>query len=598
MRTAETILDVIHNRGSHGLPLERVYRLLFNRDLFLLAYGRIAKNRGAMTPGASDETADGMSLAKIDAIIEALRFERYRWTPVRRTYIPKSNGKQRPLGIPTWSDKLVQEVLRLILEAYYEPQFSDRSHGFRPGRGCHTALKEVHRTWNGTTWFIEGDIAAYFDSLDHQVLLAILAEKIHDGRLLALIGDLLKAGYLEDWRFNATLSGTPQGGVVSPILANIYLDRFDTWVEQTLLPTYNRGAQRSRNLANRRLIGLAYEWSRRGRHREAAVLREQAKHLPTYDPRDPQYRRLRYVRYADDFLFGFAGPRSEAEDIKRLIGQFLRDTLKLELSEEKTLVTHARTGSARFLGYEVSVLQNDTARTATGRRRFNGVIGLKMPVDVVAKKSAPYLHRNKPVHRPGWLQDSVLSTMERYQAAFRGLANYYRMAYNLHRLNRLKWVLETSLTKTLAAKLRLSVRQVYRRLGTIHQTPDGPRKGLQVVVERGADKAPLVGRWGGISLKRNLNAELDDDPPRVWNTRTELEGRLLADTCELCGAHDHVEVHHLRAMKDLRKRGRRELPAWVAAMAARQRKTLVVCRTCHTDIRYGHPLRRVSTNVA
>jgi hypothetical protein len=246
----------------------------------------------------------------------------------------------------------------------------------------------------------------------------------------------------------------------------------------------------------------------------------------------------------------------------------------------------------------VSVLQDDTARTATGRRRINGVIGLTMPVDVVAKKSAPYQHHGKPVHRPEWLQDSVLSTMERYQAEFRGVANYYRMAYNLHRLNRLKWVMETSLTKTLAAKLRLSVRRVYRRFGTVHRTPDGPRKGLQVVIERGSGKTPLVGKWGGVSLKRDLNVDLDDDPPRVWNTRTDLERRLLADECELCGAHDHVEVHHIRAMKDLRKRGRGEKPAWVAAMAARHRKTLVVCRTCHTDIRYGHPLRRVSTTVA
>src|SRR5262245_8469230 len=198
MRNADTVLGIIRERGSRGLPLERVYRLLFNRELFLTAYGRIAKNAGAMTPGATDETADGMSLAKIDAIVEALRLERYRWTPARRVYIPNATGKQRPLGLPTWSDKLVQEVVRLILDAYYEPQFSAHSHGFRPQRGCHTALKEVYINWQGTTWFIEGDISQCFDSLDHEVLLATLAEKIHDGRFLRLIGELLKAGYLED----------------------------------------------------------------------------------------------------------------------------------------------------------------------------------------------------------------------------------------------------------------------------------------------------------------------------------------------------------------------------------------------------------------
>jgi len=276
MRKAETILGIIRERGKKGLPLERVYRLLFNRDMFLLAYGRISKNAGAMTPGATDETVDGMSLVKIDTLIEALRYERYRWTPVRRTYAEKKNStKKRPLGLPTWSDKLVQEVIRLILEAYYEPQFSDHSHGFRPGRGCHTALKEVYQRWNGTVWFIEGDIAACFDSLDHDVLGGILAEKIHDGRFLRLIGELLKAGYLEDWKFNRTLSGVPQGGVASPILSNVYLDRFDKWVETTLLPAHNRGDERQRNPAYRKLSGKAGYLRRKGCYREAQAVRKQ-----------------------------------------------------------------------------------------------------------------------------------------------------------------------------------------------------------------------------------------------------------------------------------------------------------------------------------
>src|SRR2546427_8851334 len=196
MRRAEAVLGIIRERGRRGLPLERVYRLLWNRDLFLLAYGRIAKNDGALTPGVTNETADGMTLAKIDAIIEALRSERHRWTPVRRTYIEKKHStKKRPLGIPTWSSKLVQEVIRLILEAYYEPQFSDHSHGFRRGRGCHTALREIYYTWGGTTWFVEGDISKCFDSLSHDLLLSTLGEKIHDGRFLQLIKGLLKAGY-------------------------------------------------------------------------------------------------------------------------------------------------------------------------------------------------------------------------------------------------------------------------------------------------------------------------------------------------------------------------------------------------------------------
>lgn len=236
MRNAETVLGVIRERGKRGLPLEDVYRQLYNPDLYLRAYGRIYRNAGVLTPGTSPETVDAMSLAKIQALIAALRGERYRWTPVRRVSIPKKNGKTRPLGIPTWSDKLLQEVIRSLLEAYYEPQFSPHSHGFRPERGCHTALTQIQKGWTGTKWLIEGDIAGCFDNIDHAVLLTILRERIRDNRFLRLIEGLLRAGYCEQWRYHPTLSGTPQGGIVSPLLANLCLDRLDQFVETRLLP--------------------------------------------------------------------------------------------------------------------------------------------------------------------------------------------------------------------------------------------------------------------------------------------------------------------------------------------------------------------------
>jgi group II intron reverse transcriptase/maturase len=300
MQSAATLLGAIRDRGSRGLPLERVYRHLFNRELYLQAFARIASNEGALTPGVTAETADGMSLAKIDAIIEALRFERYRWTPARRIYIEKKNStKLRPLGIPVWSDKLLQEVLRMILEAYFEPQFSPCSHGFRLGRGCHTALQEIKKTWLGTTWFVEGDIAACFDSFDHSVMLSILGDKIHDGRFLRLMKGLLEAGYLEEWTFNATLSGTPQGGVVSPILSNIYLDRLDKFVETTLLEAHNRGTRRQSNRFYARTQGRARYLASTGRAEEARALRGQAQAMPSVVLNDPDFRRLRYLRYAD-----------------------------------------------------------------------------------------------------------------------------------------------------------------------------------------------------------------------------------------------------------------------------------------------------------
>jgi group II intron reverse transcriptase/maturase len=591
MRNADTVLAVIRERGRRGLPLEDLYRQLYNRDLYLRAYGRLYRNHGAMTPGSTPETVDGMSQRKIDAIIEAVRSERYRWTPVRRVYIEKKcSTKTRPLGLPTWSDKLLQEVMRSLLEAYFEPQFSDHSHGFRPRRGCHTALIAIDQTWLGTTWFVEGDIAGCFDNIDHGVLLSILGEKIRDNRFLRLVSNLLKAGYLEDWRYGATLSGAPQGGVFSPLLANIYLDRLDTFVENELLPRYNRGDRRRSNLRYRTLYDRSRYLHRLGRHEDGKALRREAQRLPSIDPTDPEHRRLRYIRYADDFLLGFAGPRNEAEEIKARLREFLRDTLKLELSDAKTAITHARTGAARFLGYEVVVLQDDHQRHGRARS-INGQIGLKVPVDVITAKCRPYLKHGKPVHRAGWLNDSAFSIVAQYQAEYRGIVQYYQLAFNLARFQQLKWVMETSLTKTLAAKLRISVAKVYDRFRARLQRPEGAYKGLEVVVER-EGKKPLVAQWGGIPLRWRRTAVLDDDPKPVFNARTELLERLLADECELCCSQEKVEVHHVRRLKDLERKGRAERPAWVLQMAKRQRKTLVVCRACHEDIERGRPRRR------
>ena len=591
MRNAETVLGIIRNRGTRGLPVNDLYRQLWNPNLYLMAYRRIAKNDGALTPGATPETADGMKMDDIHAIIEALRFERYRWTPARRVYIPKANGKRRPLGLPTWSDKVLQEVMRLLLEAYYEPQFSDRSHGFRPQRGCHTAFTEMTRTWTGTTWFIEGDIAGCFDNIDHKVLLELLGENIQDSRFLRLVSNLLRAGYLEDWKLHATYSGTPQGGVVSPILATVYLDRLDRFVEGVLLPDYNRGRQRRRNPEYRSINERMVRLRKAGRGKEAASLRPLLRSLSYGDTHDPDYRRLRYIRYADDFLLGFAGPKYEADEVKTRLGRFLRDNLKLELSDAKTLVTHGRTQAARFLGYEVTVQQSDTRLDANGLRSVNGNIGLRVPPDVVRAKSAAYMRGGKPVHRAERLHDSPYSIVSQYQAEFRGIANYYRRALNLTSLDYLRWVMELSLAKTLASKLKISAARVFKRYKTTIQTDKGPRKVLMVEQARpGQD--PLVAYWGGISLARDTRATLVDKIPPILNGRTELVERLLADTCELCGSTVKVQVHHVRALKDLRKKGRAKPPAWMEVMAARRRKTLVVCAPCHVDIHTGRPLKQ------
>ena len=438
MQSAEVVLGVLRERGRKGLPCNELYRQLFNPQLYLLAYGRIYSNQGAMTPGPTQETADDMSMEKIEAIIDAMRHERYRFSPVRRIYIPKKSGKLRPLGLPSWSDKLVGEVVRLLLEAYYEPQFSDRSHGFRPGRGCHTALREIAYGWTGTTWFIECDLADCFGSLDHEVMLSILSEKIHDGRFLGLIADMLSAGYLEDWRWNATLSGAPQGGVASPILSNIYLNRLDNYVETVLVPQYTKGMRRKRHPAYAKVKGRLARARKQGHREKARQLRQELHRLPSSDPYDPDYRRLRYSRYADDHLLGFTGPKAEAEQIKVQLAEFLRDELKLELSAEKTLITHARSQPARYLGYHIIVQHGDSKITG-GRRSVNGLIALRVPPDVIKAKCAPYLRHGKPWHRPAMQNLDDYDIVKTYGAEYRGIIQYYLCATRRSDISPTKW---------------------------------------------------------------------------------------------------------------------------------------------------------------
>jgi group II intron reverse transcriptase/maturase len=594
MQSAEVVLGVLRERGRRGLPCEELFRQMFNPQLYLLAYGRIYANKGAMTPGTTPETVDGMSLRKISRIIEAMRHERYRFRPVRRVHIPKKNGKTRPLGMPTWSDKLVGEVVRLLLEAYYEPTFSGRSHGFRPGRGCHTALREVVNTWTGTTWFVEGDIADCFGSFDHDVMVGILSEKIHDNRFLRLLRNMLMAGYLEDWRWGATLSGVPQGGIASPVLSNIYLHKLDEFVDKTLVPEYTRGRLRAKNPEYRKVEQAIATARRKGDRAQVRALYRRLHSLPSQDPRDPGYRRLRYCRYADDTLLGFAGPKAEAEQIRVRLAQFLRDDLKLELSPDKTLITHARTQRARFLGYEVSVASRSyrtrrpDASDKRNRRSLNGMIVLHVPPLAVKAKASPYLSRGKPARRNPMVNDSDYNIVARYGAEYRGIVQYYLLAGDVFRLHRLRWVMETSMLKTLASKHRSTVTKMAARHKAKVMTPHGLRTRFEARVER-AGRKPLVAWFGGIPLKRQKQAVLTDrlHAGPVYPHR-QLVDRLLKGRCELCDRTDNIAVHHVRALADLYRPGQPQ-PAWAAVMAKIRRKSLVVCGDCHDTI-HGHPV--------
>jgi Type II intron maturase/Reverse transcriptase (RNA-dependent DNA polymerase) len=437
---------------------------------------------------------------------------------------------------------------------------SEHSCGFRPNRGCHTALQEIQTKWTGSRWFVEGDIAKFFDTMNHDVLLAILA-------------------------------GCPQGGVISPILSNIYLDKLDQYVEHVLIPKYTRGAKRADNPLYNELSAKARYLRRKGRVEEAKELRKQFQRLPSFDPHDEGYRRLYYVRYADDTLFGFVGTRREAQEIKQQLSHFLRETLKLEMSQEKTLITHASTHAARFLNYHIVNQQNDTKQTKK-RRSANGHIALLVPPDVVESKCTPYLRAGKPIHRTEMLDDDDFTIIERYQQEYRGIVQYYLLAQNVSWFWKLHWVARRSLLKTLAYKHRTSMMVQMQKYKASFQTKDGATYTcLEIQVQR-EGKKPLVTRFGAIPLKRQRAITIVDQTPLYQRTeRTELVKRLLADTCELCESRENVEVHHVRKLADLEK-GKKDRPRWVKVMITRRRKTLVVCRSCHQAIHTGQPTRQ------
>lgn len=585
MPSAQAYLEIIRSRGARKLELRRVYRNLQNRELFLRAYAKLYANQGALTPGTDPEdTVDGMSLPRIDSILSSLEAGTYQWKPVRRVYIPKRNGQKRPLGVPSWSDKLLQEVIRMVLSAYYEPQFSDASHGFRPGRGCHTALQSILFKWKGTKWFIEGDIKGCFDNIDHGKLLEIIGRSIRDEQLLKLLRGMLEAGYLEDWTYHRTYSGTPQGGIVSPLLANIFLSELDTFIEQELIPQYTRGERRKVNPEYRRLTGAMAEAESRGDLERRKALEQERGVTPYGDPEDPEFRRLKYVRYADDFLLGFVGPRTEAEEIKRRVGAFLQ-SIGLTMSEEKTLITNATTGRARFLGYEVTMAKGDS-RKYDGRRSINGQPTLRVPQDVVRRRTERYTRRGQSYHRPELLNNSDYDIVMAYNLEFQGLVNYYTMAHDVAaKLYRVKRVYQQSLVKTLATKHKRKVPWVYRQH---YRKQSSGIKAIVVEVPR-EGQAPLVAKFGAKPIRFDKRAIIEDIEPRLLTHRNEMVRRLLAERCELCGSTEDVQVHHVRSLKDLQRRyeGQTEPPQWVATMIDLRRKTLVVCAQCHQDIHAG-----------
>ena len=593
MRSPERVLNSLneHSKDS-SYKFERLYRILFNEELFYVAYQKIASNGGSTTKGSDGRSIDGMSLARIETLIASLKDESYQPHPSRRVHIPKKNGKTRPLGIPAFEDKLVQEVVRMILEAIYEGHFETTSHGFRPKRSCHTALLHIQKTFNGAKWFIEGDIKGFFDNIDHDVLVGILRERISDDRFIRLIRKFLKAGYVEDWTFHNTYSGTPQGGIVSPILANIYLDKLDKYVKE-YIQHFDKGTKRrpgkeSNNLANERKRTVRkLKKVKDGTEKAALVARlkaieQERAAFPNGDEMDESYRRLKYIRYADDFILGVIGSKEEAQRIKEDIKSFLSASLALELSEEKTLITH--TGkSAKFLGYEITVTRdNHQRRDVRGclRRTYGKRVRLNVSMATLRDKLLEYgameikLRNGKEIWKPkcrsGLIFNDDLEILDRYNRETVGFCNYYLIANNCVVLHNFRYIMEYSMYKTFAGKYRSTVRKINKkyRLNKLF-TVKYEQKG--VIKSRTFYKTSFKRRTTA------FNGSCDIEPYSIADvSRTNLTDRLKAEKCELCGATGKLIMHHVRNLKDLKGK-----ESWERLMSARKRKTIALCPSCH-----------------
>lgn len=593
MRSPERVLNSLneHSKDS-SYKFERLYRILFNEELFYVAYQKIASNGGSTTKGSDGRSIDEMSLARIETLIASLKDESYQPHPSRRVHIPKKNGKTRPLGIPAFEDKLVQEVVRMILEAIYEGHFETTSHGFRPKRSCHTALLHIQKTFSGAKWFIEGDIKGFFDNIDHDVLVGILRERISDDRFIRLIRKFLKAGYVEDWTFHNTYSGMPQGGIVSPILANIYLDKLDKYVKEYIrhfdMGTKRRPGKESNDLANERKRTVRkLKKIKDGTEKAALVARlkaieQERAAFPSGDEMDGSYRSLKYIRYADDFILGVIGSKEDALRIKEDIKSFLSESLALELSEEKTLITH--TGkSAKFLGYEITVTRNNHQRRDVQgrlRRTYGKRVRLNVSMATLRDKLLEYgameikLRNGKEIWKPkcrsGLIFNDDLEILDRYNRETVGFCNYYLIANNCVVLHNFRYIMEYSMYKTFAGKYRSTVRKINKkyRLNKLF-TVKYEQKG--VIKSRTFYKTSFKRRTTA------FNGSCDIEPYSIADvSRTNLTDRLKAEKCELCGATGKLIMHHVRNLKDLKGK-----ESWKRLMSARKRKTIALCPSCH-----------------
>jgi len=596
MKPTIEILDRIreNSRNNKEEIFTRLYRYLLRPDLYYIAYQNLYANKGASTKGVDNDTADGFSAEKINRIISSLIDESYAPKPVRREYIEKKGNskKKRPLGIPTFTDKLVQEVLRMILEAVYEPTFSNYSHGFRPNKSCHTALQSLKKEFTGVTWFVEGDIKGCFDNIDHHILIDVINSKIKDARLIKLIWKFLKSGYMENWTYHKTYSGCPQGGIASPILSNIYLnelDKFATKFAKEFFKPNDRvssleyGRIRGRISYAKKCSKTATGQRKSEFLKEVKVLTAKLRKVP-FSPKEDKV--VKYIRYADDFIIGVKGDKTDCEKIKKQFSEFISQSLKMELSDEKTLITHSNQ-YARFLGYDIRVRREQKLKPngmGSLSRTLNNKVELNVPLE---DKIMPFLFEKlaikqehdgtiEPAPRKYLYRCTDLEIISSYNSELRGICNYYKLAGNYTKLNYFAYLMEYSCLKTLAGKHDSTT----RKIKTKYHIKNGGW-GISYTTKKG-QKYCRFAKFQDCKNNNKVNDSITNFGTIYSGTTTTLEQRLSAKVCELCGKTDApLEMHHVNKVKNLK--GKKN---WEIVMIAKKRKTLAVCKDCHHKIHH------------
>lgn len=562
------------NNADHCYVNDDLYRLFYNKDLYIMAYNSVKSNDGAETSGSDGTSLHGFCEEWIAELIASMRDESYLPQPNRTTMIPKSNGKLRKLSFPNGKDKLVQEAVRIIMECIYEPTFSNLSHGFRPKRSTQSAIAEVE-TWRGSIWFIEGDISACFDEIDHRTLETILHERINDERFIRLINKILKAGYF-DMRhiYHGTKTGNAQGSCCSPILCNIYLDKLDRFMEN-IIEMGTTGDYRKQNPDYAKARYLYKKAISNGSDPKTIKhLKYEMENLPSKDSYDPNFRRVKYVRYADDFLIGLIAPKAYAVDLKQKIKEFLKNELCLRLSNEKTKITHAADNDVTFLGYIIRKGAVKHGKFQTNP--FDSTIRIYMNTNGILKKlreNGMCTGNGYPIGITRLFRESPKEIIKYGNQVLRGLLTQQRGCINFYEGWRIQYIVKFSIAKTLARKFDISIKKVFARYS----------KAIMINYTNAKGKACSVSLalYKSFPRQKNFFAKIKLAVKSFLFLPKFSLMDPLAHACYICGnQRSHVSMYHRKTKKMLYK----PYSSIVTVMLDINRRQIALCTHCFANV--------------